>query len=277
MGLRVRPMLHHRRPGVEYFGAGIVAKRRTYEYMMYSRIANQNEHKADMARLSPSKPVKLSTRIHKEFQDLLVAGEFKPGEKLRVADLMEQTGTSITPVREALIQLVSENAVEMYSPRAFAIPALSLDRYQEIRAMRLALEGIATEAATPRLRPDEIERLQKLHDAFVAAEAHRDGKATLRNNREFHFLIYRAANMPLLLATIERLWAMMGPILNVFYEKMETDYTGAEEHLNILAAVRADDGAKAAQAMQNDLRRGGASIEAYISRHTEMAEEAAGK
>ncbi|APG49206.1 GntR family transcriptional regulator [Phaeobacter porticola] len=230
-----------------------------------------------MPKLSPSKPVKLSTRIHKEFQDLLIAGEFKPGEKLRVADLVEQTGTSITPVREALIQLVSENAVEMYSPRAFAIPALSLDRYQEIRAMRIALEGIATEAATPRLRPDEIERLQQLHEAFVAAEESRDGKSTLRNNREFHFLIYRAANMPLLLATIERLWAMMGPILNVFYEKMETDYTGAEEHLNILAALRAGEATKAGLAMQNDLRRGGASMEAYIAQKTELADEARDK
>ncbi|KPN63696.1 DNA-binding transcriptional regulator, GntR family [Aliiroseovarius crassostreae] len=270
-------MLHHRRLCAEYFGAEMVAKRQMLEYIVHYRIANQNEHKTDMAKLSPSKPVKLSTRIHKEFQDLLIAGEFKPGEKLRVADLMEQTGTSITPVREALIQLVSENAVEMYSPRAFAIPALSLDRYQEIRVMRIALEGIATEAATPRLRPDEIERLQRLHDAFVSAEARKDGKSTLRNNREFHFLIYRAANMPLLLATIERLWAMMGPILNVFYEKMETDYIGAEEHLSILAAIRAGDGAKAAQAMQNDLRRGGASMEAYISRQTKMTEEANGK
>nr|WP_172424929.1 GntR family transcriptional regulator [Pseudomonas sp. A46] len=221
--------------------------------------------------MSTSKPVKLSTQIHKELQDLLIAGEFKPGEKLRVADLVEQTGTSITPVREALIQLVSENAVEMYSPRAFAIPALSLDRYREIRAMRIELEAIATKAATPRLRQDEIDRLERLHTAFVEAELRKDSKATLRNNREFHFCIYRASGMPLLLATIERLWAMMGPILNVFYEKMETDYRGAAEHLNIISTLRAGDGAKAAQAMQDDLRRGGASIEAYISGYTAEA------
>ncbi len=222
-----------------------------------------------MPKLSPSKQVKLSTRIHKEFQDLLIAGEFKPGERLRVADLMEQTGTSITPVREALIQLVSEAAVEMYSPRAFAIPALSLERYQEIRAMRIALEGVATEEATKRLTPRDLDRLEKVHSAFVEAERTKDARATLRNNRDFHFMIYAAADMPLLLATIERLWAMMGPILNVFYAKMETEYVGAEEHLNIIAAMRVGDGAAAARAMQEDLRRGGASMETYISRHTQ--------
>ncbi len=222
-----------------------------------------------MPQLSPSKPEKASTRIHKEFQNLLIAGEFRPGEKLRVADLIEQTRTSITPVREALIQLVSENAVEMYSPRAFAIPPLSLDRYREIRAMRMALEGIATEAAAQHLTGRDIDRLAEFHLAFVAAEAAHDGKATLRNNREFHFGIYRAAKMPLLLASIETLWAMMGPILNVFYDKMNTDYIGAEEHLNVLAALRAGDGATAARAMQADLRRGGASMEDYIATHTQ--------
>lgn len=220
-----------------------------------------------MPRLSPSNPVKLSTSIHKEFQGLLIAGEFKPGEKLRVADLVEQTGTSITPVREALIQLVSENAVEMYSPRSFAIPALSLERYCEIRAMRIALEGIATQAATANLSSQEITKLKRLHEGFVKAEVERDAKATLRNNREFHFQIYRAAGMPLLLAAIERLWAMMGPILNEFYAKMATDYTGAEEHLKILTAFQAGDGVAAATAMQEDLRRGGASMVDYISNH----------
>ena len=180
-----------------------------------------------MPRLSLSLTEKLSTRIHREFKNLLIAGEFKPGQKLRVADLVEQTGTSVTPVREALIQLVSENAIEMFSPRAFAIPSLSLDRYREIRAMRMALERIATEAAAAHLTPSDIAKLEEFHKAFVTAEIAHDGKATLRNNLEFHFTIYRAAKMPLLLSNIEILWAMVGPILNLFYDIMGTDYVGA--------------------------------------------------
>lgn len=227
-----------------------------------------------MPKLSLSKPEKLSTSIHKELQRLLIAGEFKPGEKLRVADLVEQTGTSITPVREALIKLVNENAVEMYSPRAFAIPALSLERYREIRAMRMALEGLATEAAAPLITEKKIDKLEKFHQGFVAAEAVQDGKKTLFNNREFHFLIYQTAEMPLLLASIEALWAMMGPILNEFYDKMHHDYIGAEEHLNLIRALREKDGPAAALAMQADLRRGGASMEPYIAAQEAEAQNA---
>jgi DNA-binding GntR family transcriptional regulator len=239
---------------------------------IYNILYSDPRRREDMPKLSPSKHEKLATRIHKEFQGLLIAGEFTPGERLKVADLVEQTGTSITPVREALIQLVSENAVEMYSPRAFAIPQLSLDRYREIRAMRMALERLATQEATPHLTPRDLDKLETSHDGFVAAEKAGDGRTTLRSNREFHFRIYQAARMPLLLTNIERLWAMMGPILNVFYAKMDNDYIGAAEHLNILEAFRAGDAEAAGRAMQADLQRGGESMERYIAQQIETTE-----
>ena len=101
-----------------------------------------------MPKLKVQRTNKLSTRIHGELQELLIAGEYAPGERLKAAVLVEQTGTSITPVREALIRLVSENAIEMYSPRSFAVSGLSNERYREVRKMRTALEGLATELAT---------------------------------------------------------------------------------------------------------------------------------
>ncbi len=38
----------------------------------------------------------------------LVAGELKPGDKLRIRPLAEQLGTSVTPVRDALLGLISD-------------------------------------------------------------------------------------------------------------------------------------------------------------------------
>ncbi len=221
-----------------------------------------------MPILSPSIPQKLSTQIYKELQNLLIAGEFRPGEKLRVAELVSQTGTSVTPVREALIQLVSENAVEMYSSRAFAIPPLNIERFREIRAMRVGLERIATEHAAKNLKACDIKRLAELHQAFVSAETTHEVKAALRSNQEFHFIIYRAANMPLLLAAIEALWAMMGPILNVYYEKMNTVNIGAQEHINVIEALRKGDAIAAGRSIEADLLSGCKRMEKYIEAYT---------
>lgn len=220
-----------------------------------------------MPKLKKHQIEKLSTKIHRDIQELLMAGEFAPGEKLNVAVLVEQTGTSITPVREALIRLVSENAIEMYSPRSFAVPGLSKERYREIRAMRVVLEGLAAEHAAENLTDVTIDALEMTHERFVKAEASKNGKETLQANRKFHFTIYKNAQMPMLMANIETLWAMMGPILNEFYGKMNTDYVGAEEHLNAISAFRNRDASAAGNAMREDILRGVASIEAYIDAH----------
>ena len=66
-----------------------------------------------MPLLSSSKAQRLSVEIYDELRVLLVSGEFKPGERLKLPELAAQTGTSVTPVREALLRLVSENALEM--------------------------------------------------------------------------------------------------------------------------------------------------------------------
>jgi GntR family transcriptional regulator, colanic acid and biofilm gene transcriptional regulator len=217
-----------------------------------------------MPKLTNHQTKKLSTSIHKELQELLIAGHFAPGERIKVNDMAEQTGTSITPVREALLRLVSENAIEMYSPRSFAVPSLSLQRYREIREMRVALEGLAAEHATDGISNDDIEVLERTHERFVEAERTKRPKDALKANRKFHFTVYQNAKMPIVLASIEILWAMMGPILNVFYGKMRTDYVGAEEHLNLIVALKHKKAKAAGDAMRADILRGVASIEAYI-------------
>ncbi len=40
-------------------------------------------------------------------------GQLSPGERLTIAGIAEQFGTSITPVREAIFRLVSERALDM--------------------------------------------------------------------------------------------------------------------------------------------------------------------
>ena len=68
----------------------------------------------------------------------------------------------------------------------------------------------------------------------------------------------------MLLASIETLWSIMGPILNEFYGKMPIDYVGAEEHLNAINALMKRDAKAAGKAMRADIERSAASIEAYI-------------
>ena len=50
----------------------------------------------------------LSEQAYQQIRKALMVGELKPGQKLNGRDIAVRLGTSLTPVREALLQMVAE-------------------------------------------------------------------------------------------------------------------------------------------------------------------------
>ena len=221
--------------------------------------------------IGPIEKGNLSSRIYSELREALIAGRFQPGERLHIQETADKLGTSVTPVREALLRLVSERGLEMQAARSISVPQMTLERYMESRAIRMSLERLAAEIATEHIPETEIDVLEKLHHKFVAAEKKHKQTEAMNFNREFHFGIYRWSKMPMLIATIESMWVAFGPFLNVFYKNIATDYTGAEEHMKAVAALRKRDAKAAGLAMQNDIVRAGKSIIDYLESEAQEA------
>ena len=217
-----------------------------------------------MKKLSPSNFQTLSAPIYHELTEQLISGAYEPGQRLKLNELAEQTGTSVSPVREALIRLVAEDSVEMSSLRAFAVPVLSSSRFNQILSMRLALEGLAVEKAAENITQGDLEELSKLHAKFISAEADQKRVETQSFNRKIHFLIYDRANMPMLMSSILNLWAKMGPILRVYYSERIKLTRGAPDHLNLFDALGAKDCSRAVAAVQADIIHGCSAIDSYI-------------
>jgi Transcriptional regulators len=216
-------------------------------------------------RMQPIEQGSLSARAYVALREALIAGNFKPGQRFVMQDLAEEMGTSVTPVREACLRLVSEQGLELKSGRFVCVPALSLSRYMEVRTIRIALEGLAAEIAAANATAEDAKHLIELHEQFDAAERAHDVAAALRHNREFHFALYRLSGMDMLIGQIESLWVSMGPILNLFYAEVKHDYLGAAEHLAVIAALRAHDGPAARTAITQDIIRGGEGIIRYLT------------
>ena len=217
-----------------------------------------------MKKLSPSNFQTLSAPIYHELTEQLISGAYEPGQRLKLNELAEQTGTSVSPVREALIRLVAEDSVEMSSLRAFAVPVLSSSRFSQILSMRLALEGLAVEKATDNVTQSDVEELSKLHAKFVSAEAEQERAEAQSLNRKIHFMIYERADMPMLMSSISNLWAKMGPILRVYYSERIYLTRGAPDHLNLFEALGAKDCSRAVAAVQADIIHGCSAIGNYI-------------
>lgn len=53
-------------------------------------------------QIQPLEQGNLSARAYFSIREGLIAGNFKPGERLVMQDLAERLGTSVTPVREEI-------------------------------------------------------------------------------------------------------------------------------------------------------------------------------
>ena len=217
-------------------------------------------------RIEPVEQGNLSARCYVALKDALIAGNFRPGQRLLMQDLAKQLGTSVTPVREACMRLVSERGLEVRSGRFVTVPNLTVSLYMEIRTIRIELEGLAAELAATNITPAELKAISGIQSRFETADHAHASNESIRLNREFHFMVYRLSRMQMLTSHIESLWISMGPILNVFYNEVANNYVGAEEHTNLIKALRAKDGKKARAAITMDILRGGEALLSYLTR-----------
>jgi len=209
---------------------------------------------------TPSSRENLASRVYGQLREALMAGRFWPGQRLRIRELSEAMGVSDTPVREAIMQLVREGGLDMRSSQAITVTRLSLARYQELREIRLLLEGLATEKAVPRLTRVDIKELETLHAELVAAEKSGDSEAATLTNFNFHFRVYRASQATDLVAILESIWLRHGPLLKLLYPHAPPTYPGRHQHLILIDALRARDAVSAREAIQNDIVEGGARL-----------------
>jgi DNA-binding GntR family transcriptional regulator len=207
-----------------------------------------------------------TSRVYKQLREALMAGRFWPGQRLRIGELATAMGVSPTPVREAIMQLAREGGLEIRSSQPITVTNLSLSRYRELREVRLLLEGLATEKATPLITSSEMARLAEVHEQLIAAERSGDSETATLTNFHFHFLIYRASQMSDLVAILESVWLRNGPLLKYLYPHAPPTYPGQHQHLILMEALRRRDAVAARQAVQDDMIEGGARLVELMKR-----------
>lgn len=202
-------------------------------------------------------PQSLTERIYAQVRERLMRGELKPLQRLRIRDMARELGTSETPVREAVFQLVRDNALEIKPRHFIRVRQLSLAEYIEIRDIRLKLEPMAAERAIPHIDAAVIDELAKIHEELVAAEASKEFDRAIQANYDFHFGLYRRSHLSGLIRILESLWIQIGPLLNFLYPYGHPTYSGLHQHIHILNALRRRDAPALAVAVRNDLLEGG--------------------
>ena len=217
----------------------------------------------------------LSERIYARLRLALMTGRYESGAKLNIRGLAAHYETSPTPVREAVMQLVREGALELRLGHQPRVPVLTIPQYVKIRETRAPLERLASELAAVNATEPLLEKLRGSHRRFVEAENDMRWKDALAANQEFHFAIYRASENEILVGVIENLWLLAGPFINNQYPYIRRASSEVHPHLMIIDALSRKSPSEAGELAVRDLREGSYLILANLK--TEGGEAAAAR
>ncbi|WP_439271569.1 GntR family transcriptional regulator [Pseudochrobactrum sp. HB0163] len=189
--------------------------------------------------------------VYRQLSQALMRGRFAPNTRLTIRELAASLGTSVTPVRDALLRLIQDEALIQKTPRDIRVPVLDQKRYEEIRSIRVRLEGLAARQAAQQARKKDITRLWKLVEDNDKAMKNRHWSDALAMNHIFHSALVEIAEMPVLNSIINRLWLQMGPLIADAYQ--HGGRAMIEDHYKIVQAIEARDPAKAEDAVAHDI------------------------
>jgi DNA-binding GntR family transcriptional regulator len=187
---------------------------------------------------------------------LIVAGRMRPDELYSAPRLAAELQVSVTPVREALLDLVGEGLLEPVRNRGFKIVLLTPKELNDIYAIRLLLEvPSVAEAAKRGGSKEQLEVLRELAGTVQQIAIEGDLISYLHADRRFHIaLIDIVDNKPLseLVTTLRDRVRLYG-----FTDSRTNEHMvrSAAEHFELLALVAEGNSDGAAALMRRHLER----------------------
>ncbi len=105
----------------------------------------------------------LREQISVKIRQAILTGDLHEGDRLVERNLAAQFDTSLTAVREALVQLETEGFVSKKANSATHVSKLSLEATDKIFQVRSVLETFATEQAARLATPAQIRELEECY------------------------------------------------------------------------------------------------------------------
>lgn len=171
------------------------------------------------------------------------------GDRLPVRDLAEQYGVSKTPVREALGALQHEGLVEIVPRVGYFVSHMTVEEVHNLFQLRLILEGASAELAAKHITEQELLELEKIPCSWVTGDID-SYLQYLEDNHEFHCRVAMATRNKHLADLVRGLLDKMQGLLLWELELRNRPEEFADEHRQLLAALRKHDGVLARQVME---------------------------
>lgn len=106
----------------------------------------------------------LKDHVYNYIAEKIQNGSLLPNQKLNEASICQKLGVSRTPVREALIQLASENLLENIPRRGFIVKELDTKMKLDVFQIVGTLDALAANLSVPLVSNEDIAEMARLAD-----------------------------------------------------------------------------------------------------------------
>jgi DNA-binding GntR family transcriptional regulator len=178
--------------------------------------------------------VTAAQRATEELRSMILQQRLAPGQQLRQDLLAWELGLSRSPLREALRVLEAEGLVR-YSPnQGYFVTRLDVDDLRQVYLMR----GLLERALVGALTEVPVAALERLN-AEVRDAASVPG--LLAANRRFHFAIFEASGLDVVVQQLDRLWNLSEPYQAAYVAQPGVRERIVQEHEEMIEALRTGD------------------------------------
>ncbi|WP_313815209.1 GntR family transcriptional regulator [Citricoccus sp.] len=191
-----------------------------------------------------------------ELRQRITSGELPPGSRLSQYELADELGMSITPLREAIRRLASEEWVEMDTHRDVRVAPMSADEARQLLEVRFSLEPSATELAALRRTDREVAAMRAAAEELLPV-TRTWGEEAIAAHRAFHRAIYVASHNTVMIRLLDDLWDKADRYRRIGLELpagAEPRTLDLNQHYELLELVISGNGAAASALVRSHIR-----------------------
>lgn len=193
-----------------------------------------DKHRADQRKSS------VDFALTALYMDIL-EGVYPPGSYLRLNDVAERLGVSMTPVRAAIRELATLGIVDTVPHKGAQVRELSIDDLVETYSGRLHLESLATRLGAARFTSaDEAQAIrldQRRMEAVEAGDAYGISVA----HEAFHFHLYGTCGNPWILKALVAGWRNASRYRDTSMLQSPGHHEREAQHAQLISAMAAHD------------------------------------
>jgi GntR family transcriptional regulator of vanillate catabolism len=220
-------------------------------------------------------------------RELILSGEFKPGERMAELPLVERVGVSRTPLRLALAALEHEGLLRRLKGGGYVVREFTLADINDAIELRGVLEGTAARFAAERgVSRRELRALRTLNDAIHELVHRTDYESFERYvelNERFHTRLVRMAGSALLHRALEAIvtlpFAGASSALILAEAELPESWDilviAHRHHQTLIEAIERREGARAESVAREHARLSIANLQ-VVMRHTDVLERMPG-